>query len=39
MQSPPPDNDTALPQGFKKVLGTILLVISIGLMSFLGVFS
>ncbi len=32
------DTDGVLPQGFKIVLGTVLLIVSVGVMSFLGVF-
>lgn len=39
--SPTPKSDAegALPKSFKIVLGTLLLFISVGLMSFLGVFA
>ncbi len=36
---PSPDTDEVLPRGFKIVLGTLLLFISIGLMSLLGLFA
>lgn len=34
-----PDTDGALPEGFKKLIGTLLLIISIGCMSLWGVFT
>ncbi len=37
--APKPEPDGALPEGFKIVLGTLLLCVSVGLMSFLGVFA
>lgn len=38
-KTPETNTDGALPPGFKIVLGTLLLFVSVGLMSLLGVFS
>lgn len=37
--SPKPESDGVLPQGFKTLLGALLLTISIGFMSLWGLFS